>query len=776
MLKRYLLDFLTISLTLLLVSCNSSGNKDIIPPTISLNGDNPMILELGTAYSEPGATVTDNIDTSITATISGTVDTSTLGDYVLTYNATDTAGNTATAVTRTVTVVKITGEMLTSLPGFSYFPKYNVISENSSITVSGSSSSGDITDIQVNGTPVTTADNYNNWTVNIQLTTGDNNIAIDVETSSHQYETNTTTVRYNGVVQQASKGLIFDGNNSLIFMDNVRDEPIEHTLSTGFQKALGSDEISGLPNYFYSYIFDADTNFLYLGGYVDEANQTFELYKINRGTMVATLLASSTFPDNNLSFGNPRTLELIDNGQKLLLTNGNPEQFYSVDTNNGIKTFITDGNSFNDDDVYLYTRSTYYDEMTRTIYFSGYDDSYNNHMYKIELEGANTNRIQKITTSSTGNCIPFADISYIYGFTKRPDSDHYIFGKSRSLYDFDPATNCITLERQFDDVADGTSSSLQGVDVNEATNEIYLGFYSTTATYNLTSDEVNILEKKGFADDLLATSEPEFFDFDQEAGVIYMADAEEFVRFDINTGEVTQKLTMIDDLEYFNLDVDSQRLYFSHDDNGSIGYFDLTQSTYSYTELINNNQHSFGNLRFNGLTLGADSKLYLLDSDDVIYTLDIASGVLTLLSANPTSGVTLNRSQYMVFDHENNRLIVYDTLNSTLRFTAVDIATGARAVIYDGNVTGVPDIRFIYGLDIDDANQSLYFTFRQQVYKLDLNAGELTIIVETSFGDSDLGRLTDIRLTDDGLLYISDENVDGFWMINPQTNERLIIQ
>ncbi|MCP4414248.1 MAG: DUF5011 domain-containing protein [Gammaproteobacteria bacterium] len=751
---------------------------DTTAPVITLNGDNPMTIEHGSTYTEPGATVTDNVDTNLVASITGTVDTSTLGSYEITYNITDTAGNVATAVTRTVTVVKITGETLANLTGFSYFPKYNVISEISSINVSGSSSSGDITDIQVNGTPVTTADNYNNWTVNIQLTTGDNNIAIDVETSTHQYETNTTTVRYNGVIQRGSTDVVFDGNNSLLFMDNVRDAPIEHELSTGFQKVLSSDKISGLPNYFDNSIFAADENYLYLGGYLDEDRLIFQLYKISRETMVATLLASSIFPDVALPLFRPTSMQVIDNGQNLFITNtedgGAPAQFLFVDTSSGVRTLITDANSFIDDDVYASISTGYYDEASSTIYFNGRDvntwPSYKQ-MYKIELVGGNANRIQKITTSSTGDCIPFTDLnSNYFGFTKRPDNEHFLLAKYRNLYDFDSATSCITLLREFD------IASIGGLAVNEVTNEIYLGFYATAAKYNLVSDEVNILETRGFSDDHSAIANPDFFDLDQEGGVIYMAGNEEFARFDINTGEVTQKITMTEDLEHFNLDVNNQRLYFIHEENGSIGYFDLTQSTYVYTELINNNSHSFGNLRFYGLTLGQGGKLYLLDSDDVIYTLDIATAELTLLSANPTSGVTMNSSKYMVFDHINNRLIAYDKLNNTLRFTAIDIATGAREVIYDGNETGVEDIQFIYGLDFDDANQTLYFTKSSNVYKLDLNTDELTIVVEEDLGDSNLADLTDIRITDDGLLYVSDNDVNGFWMINPQTNDRLIIQ
>ena len=77
---------------------------DTTPPTIALLGNNPLILTAGTAFTDPGATVTDNSDASRTITGTGSVDTSAVGTYTVTYNATDVSGNTATPVTRTVFV------------------------------------------------------------------------------------------------------------------------------------------------------------------------------------------------------------------------------------------------------------------------------------------------------------------------------------------------------------------------------------------------------------------------------------------------------------------------------------------------------------------------------------------------------------------------------------------------------------------------------------------------------------------------------------------------
>ena len=87
------------------ITDDSAIRIDLTAPTITLTGgDAPVVLAAGEAYREPGATATDNVDVSVpTPTQSGMVDTTTIGDYPITYTATDRAGNVATK-TRTVTV------------------------------------------------------------------------------------------------------------------------------------------------------------------------------------------------------------------------------------------------------------------------------------------------------------------------------------------------------------------------------------------------------------------------------------------------------------------------------------------------------------------------------------------------------------------------------------------------------------------------------------------------------------------------------------------------
>ncbi|MFA5000899.1 MAG: immunoglobulin-like domain-containing protein [Candidatus Paceibacterota bacterium] len=80
---------------------------DVEAPVITLVGDSTVNLEVGTSYTDAGATANDSVEGDLTSQIvsAGTVDTSTVGTYAITYNVTDSLGNIATEVTRTVNVV-----------------------------------------------------------------------------------------------------------------------------------------------------------------------------------------------------------------------------------------------------------------------------------------------------------------------------------------------------------------------------------------------------------------------------------------------------------------------------------------------------------------------------------------------------------------------------------------------------------------------------------------------------------------------------------------------
>jgi hypothetical protein len=80
--------------------------NDNTPPVITLLGDANVTIEVGTSYTDAGATASDNYDGNLTGTIVtvNNVDASTIGTYTVTYNVSDASGNDAVQLTRTVNV------------------------------------------------------------------------------------------------------------------------------------------------------------------------------------------------------------------------------------------------------------------------------------------------------------------------------------------------------------------------------------------------------------------------------------------------------------------------------------------------------------------------------------------------------------------------------------------------------------------------------------------------------------------------------------------------
>ena len=88
---------------------------DTTVPVITLTGEATVTIEVGSTYTDAGATATDNYDGDITSSIVtvNPVDTAVVGVYTLTYNVTDANGNVAVEVTRIVNVVDTTVPVIT---------------------------------------------------------------------------------------------------------------------------------------------------------------------------------------------------------------------------------------------------------------------------------------------------------------------------------------------------------------------------------------------------------------------------------------------------------------------------------------------------------------------------------------------------------------------------------------------------------------------------------------------------------------------------------------
>lgn len=84
-------------------------NIDQTAPELTLTGDNPLIVEVGSTYDEPGATAEDDLEGNISEDIeiSGEVNVNKVGTYEINYNVSDRVGNKASQILRQVHVVAL---------------------------------------------------------------------------------------------------------------------------------------------------------------------------------------------------------------------------------------------------------------------------------------------------------------------------------------------------------------------------------------------------------------------------------------------------------------------------------------------------------------------------------------------------------------------------------------------------------------------------------------------------------------------------------------------
>ena len=105
----------------MLSACGGSNSEHTPPetialdtnaPVITLNGATVMNHNYGDTYTDLGASATDNVDGSVAVITSGSVTINMINSYIITYTATDAAGNSS-SIERTVYVVDKAAPVIT---------------------------------------------------------------------------------------------------------------------------------------------------------------------------------------------------------------------------------------------------------------------------------------------------------------------------------------------------------------------------------------------------------------------------------------------------------------------------------------------------------------------------------------------------------------------------------------------------------------------------------------------------------------------------------------
>ncbi len=188
---------------------------DTTPPVISLIGDNPQTIELGDGYTELNATTNDGS----TTTINSANFTDAVGNYTIYYDSTDTAGNNAIQVNRTVNVVDTTPPTFSSA----------VLNEGTgTFTITFSET---INASSINSTGFSIRDNNNNTSTgavtlsNLELTTTANGptISFNMTLANRQ-----SVIAFNVSVLDIGAGAVRD------IFDNAITLSANNTITTTF--------------------------------------------------------------------------------------------------------------------------------------------------------------------------------------------------------------------------------------------------------------------------------------------------------------------------------------------------------------------------------------------------------------------------------------------------------------------------------------------------------------------------------------------------------------
>jgi gliding motility-associated-like protein len=171
---------------------------DEIAPVITLTGEATVTIEVGTAFTDAGATASDNYDGDISASIVAisTVDTDVVGSYAVTYNVTDTNVNNAVTVTRTINVVDTTIPVITLTGDAPVTVEFGDTYTDAGATASDNYD-GDITSSIVTVNPVdeTTVGTY---IVTYNVTDANGNAAVEVTRTVNVIDTTIPVITLTG--------------------------------------------------------------------------------------------------------------------------------------------------------------------------------------------------------------------------------------------------------------------------------------------------------------------------------------------------------------------------------------------------------------------------------------------------------------------------------------------------------------------------------------------------------------------------------------------------
>ncbi|MGI6324368.1 MAG: immunoglobulin-like domain-containing protein [Bacilli bacterium] len=331
-------------------------NPDPNAPIITLLGANPYIIEVDGTYVEPGARAEDDVDGEMILTdenITGEVDTSRLGTYLLYYDITDSNGNKALTVTRVVRVVDTAAPV---------------------ITLNGASE----VRIEVNGTynelGATATDNYNQ---NLTVVIDDSELNLNA-LGTYKIYYNATDLSGNAAETVERTVIVQDTTAPVITLNEESEVKIE---INGIYDELGASVIDNYDTNLTVVIDDSELNLNALGTYKIYYNATDSSGNAAE-TVERTVIVQDTTAPQNLTFA-PIKHETLE-GRK---------DFYNLNY-----TTLTGYDA--GDGEYCSTNTPY-----RIRYVREYTDGYShNNLTEVDLSRIGKYRLDYRLCDSHNNC------------------------------------------------------------------------------------------------------------------------------------------------------------------------------------------------------------------------------------------------------------------------------------------------------------------------------------------------------------------------------------
>ncbi|WP_322804725.1 tandem-95 repeat protein [Vibrio alfacsensis] len=663
-------------------------------------------------------------------------------------------------------------ESVASIAGVTFFPPVDSISESSVMNYSLNASI-DIENLVINGHQVGIT-NSSSWQDTLILSEETNVFDITVETAT-QTTSFTRTFKHQGAFHHGSSDLTYLADGRVLVNDYRRKALLTFDVQTGKTIKYDPSSMLGLPATPESYIVSGQT----IVGLIEnpDSNED-ELYLLDLVKQEATLLYNLTSEGikvSNMTFSaDGRAIYFVYVGAKQVAENSwqQYEEFYHFDMETKLMTFITDTAPAVDDGVLRNIDSIRYSESENRLYLLdrglGFNDDTS--LYSLDLSGVNQDKISRVMMSDNEVCMALDSLELSQANT-RSDGAWYLIQKQSfgAVLEMDPINGCVSEVFAMPSTVHESPESLQGFDIDTDTGEMYLGFYSGPIAYNELSDSFRGLEVDGFSGQAWQIDEINTMAVHHQKTQLLFTDAYQLNGYNWVSGELSTKQLLDNETQSVAWDSSLERLYIG-DDNGSLHYFDAKNDEF-HTLVTSELGHDF-----EFIALGKQDDLYFVDGDDV-KKFDIRTNSIELVSFDDGSAPFYSVTG-LLFDEANNRLIVDSEKRRDFRrtyFIAIDITTGAR------NYLNEPEA---VALNIGDAiawNQDKSAVVYQNgsddsLYQYDLAAKSVTMLANNQDIDNKLGNVFAVGWFSENVLVLSSYELNGFWLLDLRTNDRVLLR